>query len=132
MLRGAALASFIPPLLSLIFLVWNIPIEVFTLAFFTIGGRTAGIMMGGNNYILQHSPAEKRPLYIGLTNSTLGLTLLSASLGGLIVDEFGYGVLFLVVLFITICAGTAAVRMKPAGVIPDGDGAHVEIDDRCA
>ncbi len=113
-LRGAALLSLIPPVISLLLVRWNLPLGVFILVFFMTGARTSGIMMGGNNYILQHASPAKRPLYIGLTNSTLGVTLLSASFGGLIVDHFSYSALFIIVSIISIIGILAAIRLKPA------------------
>ena len=114
-LRGVSILSLVPPLLSLTLLFWDMPAAVYTLTFFLIGGRTSGMMLGGNNYILQHAPADQRPLYIGFTNSTLGLTLLSAGFGGLVVDLFSYHVLFGLVAIIALIALVAAVRLRPAG-----------------
>lgn len=115
-LRGASLLSLVPPVICLMLFWWDIPPGVFTLVFFMTGARTSGIMLGGNNYVLQHAPASKRPLYIGLTNSTLGITLLSASLGGLIVDYSGYLTLFIIVMSIAVIAVFVALRLKPAGI----------------
>jgi len=114
-LRGATLLSFIPPVIVFTQLLWGVPEVIFALAFFATGGSVTGHMMGGNNYLLQHAPSEKRPLYIGVMNSTLGLTLLLVGLGGLIVDYFGYPVMFALVALISSFAAVSALKLNLPG-----------------
>lgn len=67
---------------------------LFALVFIVSGGSKAGAMMGNMNFLLEIAPADDRPLYIGLTNTILGIALLASSVGGLIVDLVGFTVLF--------------------------------------
>ncbi|MEE8163096.1 MAG: MFS transporter, partial [Anaerolineae bacterium] len=67
---------------------------LFALVFIVSGGSKAGAMMGNMNFLLEIAPADDRPIYIGLTNTILGIALLASSVGGLIVDLVGFTVLF--------------------------------------
>ena len=67
---------------------------LFALVFIVSGGSKAGAMMGNMNFLLEIAPADDRPIYIGLTNTILGIALLVSSVGGLIVDLVGFTVLF--------------------------------------
>jgi MFS family permease len=57
-------------------------------------------------------PADERPLYFGLNNSTLGVILLMTSLVGLLVDVGGYVTLF---AFCFACYGLALERLLRGG-----------------
>jgi MFS family permease len=67
---------------------------LFGLVFVLSGGSKAGAMIGNLNFLLEIAPADDRPIYIGLTNTIMGITLLVSSVGGLIVDLAGFTVLF--------------------------------------
>lgn len=67
---------------------------LFALVFVLSGGSKAGAMMGNMNFLLEIAPADDRPIYIGLTNTILGIALVASSVGGLIVDLVGFTVLF--------------------------------------
>ncbi|WP_376789897.1 MFS transporter [Thermoflexus sp.] len=58
------------------------------------GAHASGAAIGGMSMLLDIAPGHDRPLTIGLTNTLLGIALLSTSLGGLIVDLIGYRGLF--------------------------------------
>ncbi len=114
-LRGAALLTLATPLAAFAQLIWGLPEPLYALVFFTAGGAVSGMMLGGSNYLLQHAPANKRPLYIGVMNSTLGVTMLSAGVGGLVVDHFGFPVLFGIVTVIAVISIVSASRLDRAG-----------------
>jgi len=103
-LRGASVLTLIPPATVFFLIFYNIPEIVFALTFFASGAAVTGFMLGGNNYLLQHADADKRPLYIGVMNGTLGLTIFSAGVGGLIVDYAGFHVLFGLVAIIALAS----------------------------
>ena len=54
--------------------------------FFLIGGTTTGIFIGFKSYLLDIAPAERRPTYIGITNTVLGIGSLYPILGGILAD----------------------------------------------
>ncbi|MFC2150704.1 MFS transporter [Calditrichota bacterium] len=114
-MRGAALVSLLPPLICLAESQLQLGEVVFALVFFFSGGAQTGAIIGGNNFLLQHAPPDNRPMYIGVINSTLGVTMLSAALGGVIVDQLGYISLFVVVSAIAILTNAMSARLSPAG-----------------
>lgn len=69
---------------------------LFAIVFALSGAFQSGNSVGGMSLLLELAPPQDRALYVGLTNTVLGLALLSTSLGGLLVDWFGYRGLFLV------------------------------------
>jgi MFS family permease len=71
--------------------------HAFTVVFALSSIFQMGLAIGYHNYLLDITPAENRPLYIGLANTLTGLTLLVSAVGGLIVDLAGLAVLFWVV-----------------------------------
>jgi MFS family permease len=73
-------------------------------SFFFMGMGDGGIMLGFLNYVLEIAPAEQRPVYIGLTNTIIGIIILYPFLGGWIAGMAGYQTVFVVVM-IGIMAG---------------------------
>ena len=69
-------------------------IPVFVLS----GMRTSGIGVSGNSLMLDISPTAERSLYVGFTNSLLGIVLIATGLGGLIMNTFGFQVLVVVTI----------------------------------
>lgn len=64
------------------------------LVFVLSGAYASGAAIGGMSMLLEIAPGHDRPLTIGLTNTLLGIALLSTSTGGLIADLIGYRGLF--------------------------------------
>ncbi|MDP8240725.1 MAG: MFS transporter [Candidatus Hatepunaea meridiana] len=114
-IRIASLLTVFPPLIVFSQVIWQTPEIVFAIAFFVSGGVISSFIVGGNNYLLQHAPPNKRPLYIGVMNSTLGISVLSAGLGGLIIDHLGYMTLFGLVSVFSLFSIAAALRLLSPG-----------------
>lgn len=68
--------------------LWMLPVFVLS------GAYASGAAVGGLSLLLEIAPGHDRPLTIGLTNTVLGVALLSTALGGLIADAIGYRGLF--------------------------------------
>lgn len=71
---------------------------LFVLVFALSGAFQSAINLAGNSLILEMAPPHDRALYVGLTNTVLGVALLSTALGGVIVDAVGYRGLFLITI----------------------------------
>lgn len=54
--------------------------------FFLIGGSTTGVFIGFKSYLLDIAPAERRPTYVGITNTVMGIGSLYPILGGALAD----------------------------------------------
>ena len=63
----------------------------------------AGALVG-NNFLLELAPEAERPLYLGLSNTLIGIVVLISGFGGLIVDLLGYGGLFGLSAFLCLLA----------------------------
>jgi MFS family permease len=68
---------------------------LFAVVFALVGAFQSGIGLGGMSLLLEIAPSADRGLYVGLANTVLGVTLLSTSVGGVLVDWLGYRGLFL-------------------------------------
>jgi len=55
-------------------------------------------MLAGTNFLLELIPEAERPLYIGLSNTLIGVTLLLSGVGGVLVDILGFAGLLAVSL----------------------------------
>ncbi len=62
--------------------------------FFLDGAARPAQILGGSNFLLELVPETERPLYLGLSNTLMGIVVLISGLGGLVVDFFGFAGLF--------------------------------------
>lgn len=111
-LKLSAIVSLLPVSIALAHSWFTVPMWLYSLCFFFIGGALTGAMIGGNNYLFRYVPINSRPLYIGVTNSTLGVTLLASGIGGLIVDYFSFESLFVVILSLSVLSILMTFSLK--------------------
>lgn len=71
---------------------------LFTLIFILVGVRDAGINVSVGALLLDLAPATWRPLYVGFTNTVVGIALLLSMVGGLLVALAGFQYLFVLAL----------------------------------
>lgn len=65
------------------------------LPLFLLNGALApASMLVGSNFLLELVPEAERPLYLGLSNTLIGIVVLISGFGGLVVDLLGYAGLF--------------------------------------
>ncbi len=70
-------------------------IGLYLLVFILLGFYMSAVMLGYMNIVLEFSPPEERPTYIGLGHTILALPLTVAPLlGGLLIDRIGYRFVF--------------------------------------
>jgi len=86
--------------------------SLFALVFVLSGGYKSGAMIGYLNFLLEIAPADDRPIYIGFTNTIMGIALLASSVGGLIVDITGFTVLFSLALAFYAVAFFLTLRLQ--------------------
>ncbi|MBI5032737.1 MAG: MFS transporter [Chloroflexi bacterium] len=63
------------------------------------------------SYLLEIAPAGERPLYISFTNTILGIATFVPVVGGILLDLFGFRVVFLIALVISLIAWLLARGM---------------------
>jgi MFS family permease len=68
---------------------------IYVSVFMLMGLHRAAIIIGGSNYVLDLAPPAQRPMYVGLSNGLAGLALFLSPLGGVLVDQFGFEILFI-------------------------------------
>jgi len=85
---------------------------LFALVFVLSGASKSGVMIGSMNFLLEIVPADSRPLYVGFTNTIMGIALLVTSVGGLIVDITGFTVLFSLALAFYVLALLLTLRLQ--------------------
>ena len=74
------------------------PSVFFTLLFVLVGVRDASINVASGPLLLDVAPAAWRPLYVGFSNTVVGVAVLLTTASGLIVASVGYQVLFVISL----------------------------------
>lgn len=90
--------------------LWLVPVFIFS------GIRTTGIGISGNSLLLDLSPHDERTLYIGFTNTFLGIILLLTALSGLVYANFGFLALLVLTGIAHLIALITARKMhRPAG-----------------
>jgi MFS family permease len=87
---------------------------LFGVVFVLLGSHTAGARIGNINFLLEISPATERPIYVGFTNTLLGMALLASAVGGVIVEVAGFGILFsLTLAFYALAIGLSLTLRDP-------------------
>jgi MFS family permease len=94
---------------------WLVP--VFALA----GIRGTAIGVSGNSLLLEIAPAKDRSLYVGFTQSLLGIVLLLTSLSGVVVALLGFSMVVLVTLLAHMAAFYVAWKISRSHPAMDGN-----------
>lgn len=68
--------------------------KAYPIVFITLGVANNVRFIGFFNYLLEISPEEVRPTYVGLSNTILGLLTLAPTIGGWLLEATSYSVLF--------------------------------------
>jgi MFS family permease len=102
-LLAAAAAALTMPFVAFVFGLFRaspLLVTPFGLLFVFYGaGRTAG-NIAFPTYLLEIAPASERSLYIGFTNTLLGIATFIPAGGGILLDLFGFAPLFIISLLI--------------------------------
>lgn len=103
---------------------------IYPLIFAVIGVVEGSMMLGYFNYLLDISPSDNRPVYIGLTNTLAGLLVVMPIIGGWILEHSSYTVLFtLTTIGIVPAAFLAFTLPRPSRhePIPVGHGVEAGV-----
>jgi len=68
-------------------------------------------VLSGSNFLLELVPAAERPLYLGLSNTLMGIVVLLSGLGGLVIDLLGFSGLFGIAAGLSIAAYVCASKL---------------------
>jgi len=84
--------------------------------FFLDGAVRPGQVLSGSNFLLELVPEAERPLYLGFSNTLMGVIVLLSGLGGLMVDVLGFAGLFTASLLLCIVGYLLATGLpEPRG-----------------
>jgi MFS family permease len=90
----------------------DLRLYLFVPVFALMGIYETGIGIGANNLTLEVAPANDRAIYIGLTNTVLGVAYISTVVSGLIVDAVGYTGVFVLGLLLLLLASWALWQLR--------------------
>jgi hypothetical protein len=114
------LALALPPLLSWTVITDRLPASdppalllLYSLIFALYGAVLSGQGLTNLTYPLEIAEPTTRPAFIGLSNTAIALVSLTPPLGGVLLDHFGFVVLFLVTLALAFAA------VLTSGMLPD-------------
>jgi MFS family permease len=85
---------------------------LFVPVFALMGIYETGVGIGAVNLTLEVAPANDRAIYIGLTNTVLGIAYISTAVSGLIVDAAGYEGVFVLGLILLLVASWALWHLR--------------------
>ncbi len=89
----------------------ELSVALFALAFALARVHISGVDVAGGPLLLDMAPAGQRSLYIGATNTVLGLALLSTAASGALVEAAGYEALFAASLLAFLAGAVLAWRI---------------------
>ncbi|MEK7442733.1 MAG: MFS transporter [Chloroflexota bacterium] len=88
--------------------LWLIPVFILS------GIRESSQGVAGQSLLLEIAPLSERTLYLGFTNTLLGIILLTTGLSGIIVQTFGLLTLLIIAILAHILALVSSARMRKA------------------
>jgi MFS family permease len=120
LLRFTGALAIFPPLM-LFAAPWIVPTGVYMLVGWLviaslIGGISAdGVGIASMTFLLEVSPPEQRPLYMGLANTLLGIGAVIPVAGGILVSTAGYAATFIIAaLWSVVAIGiSGSLRAQP-------------------
>lgn len=84
---------------------------VYPILYVLLGAFEASIMLGFFNFVLEIAPPGQRPIYIGLTNTISGLLVFMPLVGGWLLQNTSYPVLFALTAAVTLAGVLVALRL---------------------
>ncbi len=86
---------------------------VYYLVFLVFGLNTAGMVLGDSILVMELGEEKLRPTYLGMARSLIGVFVLIAPVfAGALVEAFGYNVMFMVCLVLTLLGAAIISRVK--------------------
>lgn len=114
--RAGLLASLLAPIV--VGLHWwnvlpeNLHMWLFPVAFFVLGIAHSGVRVGRKTYVLDMAGGNKRTDYVAVSNSIIGLLLLSAGFLGLLTALIGPGGMLLLLSGLGFCGALLSLRLQ--------------------
>lgn len=100
------------PITSVVASWWLVPVFVVN------GIRESAAGISGQSLLLEIAPQSERSLYLGFTNTFLGVVVLIASLSGLLVETIGFVPILVLSLLAYVLAINSALRLHGIVHVP--------------
>jgi predicted MFS family arabinose efflux permease len=110
-LEVATITNLALPIIVLLYLWFPLPKLFYASVFSIAAAFDAGTSIGGMTYIIEISPEHDRSTYIGLFNSLMSLPLMLTAAAGALLDLSGYGILYGLVLALSVASLFAVRRL---------------------
>lgn len=91
-------------------------ISLYPLVYVLLGLAQSSWMLGFLNYLLEIAPVEQRPVYVGLSNTVMGVITLAPVLGGWLLAGTSYAVLFGVTVAFVLAGVILSLTLKSSAV----------------
>jgi len=85
---------------------------VYGLIFFLIGFAMDGFKISSLNLLFEIAPEDKRPVYVALQNNITSIGLFFAIPGGVILEYFGYNILYIFTIIMLLVGLFFALKLK--------------------
>jgi predicted MFS family arabinose efflux permease len=86
----------------------------FAIVFVGLGAFGNGAGIASINYLLDIAPPAQKPLYLGFTNTLMGIGMFTTALGGLIVDWAGFDAVMIIAAgFYVVAIGLSLFMIEP-------------------
>ena len=89
-------------------------IGIYPFVYVMLGFAQASWVLGFFNYLLEIAPADRRPMYVGLSNTVMGVMTLVPTLGGWLLGVTSYEVLFGTTAVFVLAGVLISLTLKPS------------------
>ena len=84
----------------------------YALIFFLTGFAMDGFKISGMNLLFEIAPEDKRPVYVAIQNTITSVGLFFAIIGGIILNSFGYNVLYIFTIAMLLIGVYFSLKLK--------------------
>ncbi len=106
------LISYLLVIMSFILIMFFENEYIYFLFFFLMGMAIDGFRISGMNLLFEIAPEDKRPIYVALQNNITSLGLFFSIPGGLILEIFGYKMLYIFTVIMLLIGLYFATKLK--------------------
>jgi MFS family permease len=111
-LIGSSIVALGVPIMVLLFSGIALPKQLFAVVFFLTASVDSGKTIGGMGYLIDIIPQQERTTYSALYNTLLALPVLLVTVGGILLDSFGFVFYYSLILLISITTLITLIRLE--------------------
>jgi len=106
------LISYVLVISSFVVALFANSVITYALIFFLIGFAMDGFKISGMNLLFEIAPEDKRPVYVAIQNTITSIGLFFAIIGGVILNSFGYNVLYIFTIAMLLIGVYFSLKLK--------------------